>query len=291
LRDTPSFRGGLYDHDGRLKHRSEDWIWHRDPPGFPRPIPDYAGSIIGPRKGEWKCPEVQWWSPVIECSDPRLPADLIQAECAFGLLSGRVVANFAGTTVLVEMVDYHSGAPVRHPVVITFTSQGRRRVVSAFRHDTAVGRRLWTLLQATPWDAPEIGPLIGDSIVLAEWELSLDGKNWLPVTCDTPLVNHGRNVFEGCGVFRTCFDYPGGARILRCESVADWYEIAIDGVVIAEAGNRTGTWDGTRYVPRSFPVELSPGKHEMVVRVRDWTAAGCMVGPVYFATDLSQRIF
>ncbi len=291
LRDTPTFRGGLLTEDGRWKHQASEWAWHREPLEAPREIPDCAGFLIGPRKGEWKCPEVQWWSPVIECTDERLPQDLIQEECAFGLLSGRVLANCEGTNVLVWMVDYHSGSPTRHPMVACCRTMGTRRVVSAFRHDTHVGRRLWEILVSTAWDAPEIGPLVGDAVVLETWELSLDGRTWFRVRCDTPLVNRGANVFEGCGLFRAAFDYPGGEWILRCESVADWYEIAIDGSVVGEAGNRTGTWDGTRYVPRSFPVDLAPGRHEIVVHVRDWTAAGCMVGPVYFTRDLSLRVF
>ena len=78
---------------------------------------------------------------------------------------------------------------------------------------------------------------------------------------------------------------------MRCEAAGDYYEILINGVRMGEASNRTGTWDGTRDVPRNFEVDLSPGTHEIVFRVRDWRAAGAMVGPVYLATDLDERIF
>ena len=68
---------------------------------------------------------------------------------------------------------------------------------------------------------------------------------WSPVKCDTPLVNGGKNVFEGWATFRTWFDYPGGQRVLRCEAVGDYYEILIDGVHLGEAGNRQVS--GPRY--------------------------------------------
>jgi hypothetical protein len=139
--------------------------------------------------------------------------------------------------------------------------------------------------------APEIGLLVGGSIVLEDWEMSLDGSRWTPVKCDTPLVNRGRNMFEGWASFRTRVDYPGGRRILRCESVGDYYEILIDGRPFAEAGPRSGTWSGTRDVPRNFDADLSPGYHDLLFRVRDWRGAGGMVGPVYFAADLDERIF
>lgn len=109
---------------------------------------------------------------------------------------------------------------------------------------------------------------MGTSIVLADWEMSLDERTWSPVKCDTPLVNGGKNVFEGWATFRTRFDYPGGQRVLCCAAVGDHYEILIDGGHMGEAGNRTGTWDGTRDVPRNFEVDLSRGTHELVVHVR-----------------------
>ncbi len=52
-----------------------------------------------------------------------------------------------------------------------------------------------------------------------------------------------------------------------------------------------GTWDGTRDIPREFLVQLAPGTHEIVFRVRDWRAAGGMVGPVYLAEDVNERVF
>jgi hypothetical protein len=44
-------------------------------------------------------------------------------------------------------------------------------------------------------------------------------------------------------------------------------------------------------VPRNFELDLAAGEHEIVFRVRDWRAAGGMVGPVYLARDLSERVF
>jgi hypothetical protein len=170
-------------------------------------------------------------------------------------------------------------------------TEGKRKIVSAFRHDTLVGRELLNSLLKRNIDAPEIGPLVGTSIVLEDWEMSTDGATWWPIKCDTPLVNRGRNMFEGYAFFRTRFQYPGSDSILRCEAVGDFYELFIDGDYIGEAGPRVGTWDGTRDIPRDFPVSLSAGIHDIYMRVRDWRGAGGMVGPVYFARDLDERIF
>ncbi len=291
IRDIPQDPTGLYSVDGRLKYAPEDWAWHTERPDPPRPIPEPVEPIIGPRKGQWKCPEYTWWSPVVNVLDPSLPAKLIEDECVFDLMTGRVLDRCEGTRVLVEVVDTCSPARRRLPLVIEFCSEGRRRVVSAFRHDTPAGRELWAILQARTGEAPEIGPVVGTSIVLEDWEMSLDGREWIAVKCDTPLVNRGRNVFEGWATFRTRFEYPGGRRVLRCEAVGDYYEIFLDGRRFAEAGPREGTWDGTRDIPRNFDVDLPAGYHEIVFRVRDWRGGGGMVGPVYLATDLNERTF
>ncbi|HEY3243275.1 MAG TPA: hypothetical protein VGM03_07980 [Phycisphaerae bacterium] len=291
IRDTQDTPIGLYAYDGQLKYRPDEWAWHRDCPAAPRAIPQVSGPIIGPRKGEWKCPEYLWWSPVVQVLDPALRRELIERECVFDLLSGRVLAQTEGTRVLVEVWDVHSGAPRRHPLVIEFESEGQRRVVSAFRHDTAAGRELWEILSVRTGPAPEIGPLIGTSIVLEDWEMSFDETHWTPIKCDTPLVNGGANVFEGWATFRTPVNYLGGPRILRCEAVGDYYEVFIDGQRLGEAGPREGTWDGTRDIPRNFDISLSPGAHEFVFRLRDWRAAGGLVGPVYLTTNLDERIF
>jgi len=291
IRDHPPSPTGLYTATGRLKYTPEQWAWHTDQPGQPREIPEPCGPIIGPRKGQWKCPEFQWWSPVVKVLDASLPVRLIEEECAFDLYSGRVLERCEGTRVLVEAWNVCTAPIRRAPLVIEFMSEGRRRVVSAFRHDTPAGRELWRILQERTGDAPEIGPLVGTSIVLEDWEMSLDGHHWGAVKCDTPLVNRGRNIFEGWATFRTRVEYPGGERILRCEAVGDYYELLIDGRRIGEAGPRDGTWDGTRDIPRDFAVSLAPGYHEVVFHVRDWRGGGGMVGPVYFAEDLEQRIF
>jgi hypothetical protein len=289
IRDLGNSPFGFFTYDGRPKYTPEEWAWHRDKLALPeRTIPEAdlsKGPIIGPRKGEWKCPESRWWSPVIRVNDPDLPEKLIQEECVFDLLSGRVLSHTEGTRVLVEMFNYHSGKLVKEPLVIEFTTNGQRRVISAFRHDTPAGRELWEILQKRTGPAPEIGPLVGDTLVLEDWEMSQDGKLWLPVKCDTPLINHGRNIYEGWATFRTIFDYPGGQMILRAESVGDQYRIDIDGQLVG-IGPR-----GIRDIAKSFPVSLTAGSHEIVFQVRDWQAAGGLVGPVYFTRDLNQRIF
>jgi hypothetical protein len=287
---TPSLTG-LCTAEGRLKYTPEQWAWHTDSPGEPREVPEPSGPILRPRKGQWKCPEYHWWSPIVKVLDESLPVRLIEEECAFDLFSGRMLERCEGARVLVEAWNICANPVRKAPLVIEFTSEGRRQVVSAFRHDTPAGHELWRILQARTGDAPEIGPLVGTSIVLEDWEMSLDETTWMPVKCDTPLVNRGRNVFEGWATFRTRVDYPGGARILRCEAVADYYELFIDGRRIGEAGPRHGTWDGTRDIPRSFDVSLARGYHDVVFRVRDWRGCGAMVGPVYFAEDLAERIF
>jgi len=291
LRDTPDMHAGLYTRDGRLKYTPEQWRWHGDRVAPPRAVPPLRGPVIGPRKGAWKCPENPWHSPVVKVLDPRLPRELIERECAFELLSGRVLERCAGTRVLVELWDVWREEVRRMPLVIEFATQGRRQVVSAFRHDTPAGRELWEILQALDGQVPEIGPLVGTSIVLEDWEMSRDGATWVPVKCDTPLVNEGRNVFEGWATFRTRVDYPGGERILRCEAVGDYWELLIDGRPFAAAGPRVGTWDAARDRPRDFAIDLSAGYHEFTFRVRDWRGAGALVGPVYLATNLDERVF
>lgn len=290
IRDTREIPLGFFTPDGRPKYTPAEWAWHNDTPGPPREVPEPMGEIIGPRKGQWKAPEYTWWSPIVQVLDDSLPAKLIEEECAFDLLSGRVLDKCEGTRVLVEVVDVHGSKVRRLPLVAEFMTEGQRRFVSAFRHDTRVGQELWAVLRDRKGDAPEIGPLVGTSIVLEDWEMSTDGHIWWPVKCDTPLVNRGRNMFEGWASFRCRFDYTGGDSILRCEAVGDYYEIFIDGEYLGEAGPRVGTWDGTRDIPRNFNVSLSPGVHDIYMRVRDWRGAGGMIGPVYFARDLDERI-
>jgi hypothetical protein len=291
IRDVKNVPMGLQNYEGRPKFTPEQWSWHRDPLVPPRTIRDVAGPIIGPRKGQWKCPEYTWWSPIIKVLDPTLPVELIEREAVFDLQTGRVLDRCENTRILVEVWDVHSGKLRKLPVIVEFMSNGRRQVVSAFRHDTPVGQELWAALMSRTGDAPEIGAVIGTSIVLEDWQMSLDDRTWIDVKCDTPLVNGGRNVFEGWATFRTQFDYPGGKRTLRCEAVCDYYEFFIDGHRIAEAGPRNGTWDGTRDVPRNYELDLSPGHHKIEFQVRDWRAAGGMVGPVYIAGDLNERVF
>ncbi len=291
LRDIPYVTPGIFSIHGKPKYTPEQWAWHGDQLGEPRRIHDLGAPVIGPRKGQWKCPEHTWWSPVVNVLTLDLPADLIERECVFDLLSGRVLERCEGTRVLVEVVDLHDGRNISHPLVIEFETQGQYRLVSAFRHDTPAGRELSQILSQRAGPAPEIGPLIGDALVLEDWELSFDGNTWFPVKCDTQLVNRGRNVFEGRAMFRTKLRYPGGTMTLRCEAVADYYEMHLDGAKFAEAGNPTGTWDSGRFTPIDFDFTFPQGTYEILVKVRDWTASGAMVGPVYLAKDLTQRIF
>ena len=291
LRDEPTIIKGLFGYDGRLKYTPEQWAWHKDQPDAPRELPPLDGSVIGPRKGQWKCRENLWLCPDVHVLDEGLPRELIERECAFELLSGRVLSHCEGTRVLVELRDTCDGQLHRHPLLVEFASEGERRIVSAFRHDTTAGRELWEILQARREPVPEIGPLVGTSLVLEDWVISFDEHAWQPIKCDTALVNAGRNVFEGWATYCTRVDYPGGQRILHCESVGDYYEVCIDGRLLGSAGPRVGTWDGKRETPSDFDIDLSPGYHEVVVRVRDWRGAGAMVGPVYIALDLDERVF
>ncbi len=296
LRDLTNAPLGLYTTTGSPKFEPSDWSWHGDNMSPPRVIQEPSGPIIGPRKGQWKCPEYTWWSPLVRVLDSDLPRDLIESECVFDLLSGRVLSHTEGTRVLVEVVDVHdkSASKVRrHPLVIEFMTEGKRQVVSAFRHDTEVGKKLLTIFKERTGTAPEIGPIRGSSTVLRDWQMSTSGNDddWMSVVCDTPLVNRGRNVFEGWAKFRSRFRDPGGKKTLRCEAVGDFFEVWIDGNRIGQAGNRTGTWDGTRDVPREFLLELTPGDHHIEFLVRDWRAAGGMVGPVFLSENLEERIF
>ncbi|MGE0481771.1 MAG: hypothetical protein AB7Q17_14995 [Phycisphaerae bacterium] len=249
--------------------------------------------IIGPRKGAWKHRDHTWWSPVVRVLVDDLPRERIEHEAQFDLLSGRVLTHTDGTRVLVELLDTHGHVPPRHlPLVIEFTSEGRRCVVSALRHDTPIGVELWRLLQSRTGHAPEIGSLVGTSLVLEHWEMSLDAeRTWTRVRSDTPLVNGGANVFEGWASFRTRFEHPGGRCTLHCAAVGDYFEFFVDHRWTGEAGPRAGTWDGVRDLPREFELDLPPGEHELLFRVRDWRGGGGMVGPVYLARDLRERIF
>ncbi len=297
LRDTRHTPLGLYTYEGVSKYAATDWSWQVSP-AAPRPIPDVSDAtrIIGPRKGEWKHCESSWWSPIIRVLDPLLPSELIEREASFELLSGRVLTHAAGTRVLVELGDIHSGELKRHPLLIEYRSNGRRGFASALRHDTPAGRLLWDLLEQRSTDPavadpPEIGPLVGTSIVLQDWDMSTDGRRWVPVVCDTPLVNRGVTMFEGRATFRTRFSFPGGKSTLRLESVGDWFEVLLDGRVLGEFGPRDGTWDGTHDIPRNIPVRMAAREHELVVHVRDWRAAGGLVGPVYFFANPDERVY
>lgn len=296
LRDLKRTPLGLYTHDGIAKYTPQQWSWHNARPGPPRESPPLRSAVIGPRKGQWKCPTSTWWSPIVRVLDAGLPADLIAAEAPFDLLTGRVLSHCEGTRILIEQWDLHGGSLRRHPLVIEFRTDGQWRIVSALRHDTPVGRELWSVLESRQGDPrlappPEVGPLTGTSIVLSDWRMSLDTREWIEVKCDTPLVNDGANIFEGWATFRTRFEHPGGSCTLRCEDVGDYYEIDLDGHPLGSAGPRAGTWDGTRDIPRDFALELARGSHALEFRVRDWRAGGGMVGPVFLAADLSERIF
>ncbi|MEM7311244.1 MAG: hypothetical protein AAF682_31550 [Planctomycetota bacterium] len=293
LRDIPGAPLGLLTERGDEKDRPEDWDWHREPAHAPRPIAPPSAPWIGPRKGEWKCREHTFWSPVVRVLVADLPRELIEREALFELFTGRVLTHAEGTRVLVELLDYHDqpDGPVRHPLVIELESQGERRVVSAFRTDTPAGRELAAALAERRGPAPEVGPLAGDAVVLERWTMTPAGGRPREVRCDTPFVNGGANVFEGEATFEARFHHPGGRTVLVCEGVGDFFELHLDDLWIAEAGPRTGTWDGTRDRPRQYGLQLDPGEHALRLRVRDWRGAGGLVGPVYFTSDPDQRVF
>lgn len=291
MRDIRGLGSGLCRIDGTPKFTPAQWEWHREPLAPPRVVPPVRGTIVGPRKGGWKCPNHWWFSTILRFHDHTLPRELIERELYFELLSGRVLSHAQGTRVLLELDALTGNKRELHPLIIEFTTQGQRRVVSAFRSDTPAGRQLADILASRTGDAPEIGPLVGTSILLEDWQMSVDGERWIDVKADTALVNGGRNIFEGWARFRTTFDYPGGPRTLRCETVGDYFECLIDGVFVGEAGPRNATWDGTRDVPREFAVDLSPGRHEIEFFVRDWRGGGGMIGPVFFAGDLTERVY
>lgn len=294
IRDVPGLHTGFYTLHGKPRYTPEQWAWHTDQLAAPRTLAPLAGEIIGPRKGQWKCPNHIWFSSHIRVHDLSIPDDireLIRREAHFDLMSGRVLENAFGTRVLVDLIAATMDRCVVHPLVIEFRTNGERRIVTAFRTDTEAGRRMMAALEARDSNPPEIGPLVGSSILLEDWQMSVDGNTWVNIKADTALVNQGKNIFEGWATFRTSFDYPGGEMTLRCETVGDYFELLIDGEKFAEAGPRDGTWDGTRDVPRDYAVELAAGQHEIEFRVRDWRGGGGMIGPVYFAKDLNERVY
>jgi hypothetical protein len=125
-----------------------------------------------------------------------------------------------------------------------------------------------------------------DSIVLEQWEMSLDGTAWTAVRADTPLANQGKNVYDGWATFRTNVEIPESWRnrrvILHAEAVGDSYEVAWDG---AEIGAST-----SRETPRDFDITATPGRHEIRFRARDGRGAGGMVGPVYLTTTPNSMV-
>ena len=341
LRDLPRTPLGLYTHDGRAKYSAEDWRWHGDTSAPPRCIPspspteltpaerhvarfilgDENGAaaplIIGPRPGVWKCPENTWWSPIVATLDASLPRDLIEEHACFDLLSGRVLSHTAGTRTLVELWDLHSGEVRRHPLLIEFLADGTWFIVSAFRHDTPVGRELWralaapalhwnehhTALQGTRTLPPEIEMPRSTSHLLHRWRMralpsppprpphpARHEPGWVDVCSDTPLMNAGRTMFEGWAEFQTTLQSDAGPAVLRCHTVGDYFEAFLDDRPLGEFGPRDGTWDGTRDVPRDIPLNPAPGTHTLTLHVRDWRAGGGIVGPIFLARNLDERI-
>jgi hypothetical protein len=263
----------------------------------------------GPRKGSFKCPNFTWWSPVVALLDPSVAegasGELIEELAVFDLLSGRVLASAARLQTLVEVRDAHMepGKVNRHPLVAAARVGKGRLVVSALRHGTPAGT--WLLGHLARVLERIDPPLLAasarnvfapaDSIVLEDWEMSLDGRSWTDVKCDTALANAGKNVYEGWALFRTSFEIPdrwrGREAALRCETVGDAYVVAVDGREIGRAGNFTGVWDGTRDKPVEFPLSLEPGAHTISVKVRDWRGGGGMIGPVYFTRTPDSLIY
>ena len=102
------------------------------------------------------------------------------------------------------------------------------------------------------------------------------GGTWKGSTCTMSTLNvrHGQSL-----------------AIRRDATVYVRQQLVNFGDLMVVAGNPTGTWDGTRDVPRQFPTDLTPGAHSIQFRVRDWRGGGGMVGPVYFTRDPSLPVF
>lgn len=250
--------------------------------------------LAGPRKGSWRCPTYTFWSPTLWIRPGLLPGTverLVEELLLFDLLSGRVLEPAPLAESLVEVWDTHmeKGKVVRRPLVLE-TGVGRGRlIVSALRPDRPAGIALHRLLASRDSGVRPEGRrtgsgLAGDSVFPGPWEMSLDGRSWKRVQCDTALVNSGRNIFEGRARFRAPFVVPdawqGCELILRCEAVGDSFITAIDSREVGRAGDQAGTWDGTRDIPREFRVRLDAGPHTLSFDVRDWRGGGGLVGPV-----------
>jgi len=261
--------------------------------------------LAGPRKGSWRCPTYTFWSPTFWIRPGLLPAgweQCVEELLLLDLLSGRVLEAARSSRPLVEVFDTHmvEGQVVRRPLLLE-TRVGRGRLlVSALRSDRPAGIALHRrLLSSGGRDLPpgfESGAgLAGDSLFPGKWKISLDGASWQPVQCGTPLENNGRNVFEGEARFEGSFVVPeswhGEEVILRCEAVGDSFTLFIDGAERGRAGPETGTWDGTRDIPREFPLRLDAGRHTLAFLVRDWRGGGGLVGPVYFTRTPDSLLY
>ena len=145
-------------------------------------------------------------------------------------------------------------------------------------------------------DPPSLADFFqSESVVLEDWEIEIEGSDWIPVKCDTPLANGGTNVCEGFARLRAAFEYPQALdqrKIqLVCEAVGDGFKIGIDGNTIGEAGNLTGTWDGTRDKPVAFPINLDSGLHEIEILAKDWRGGGVGVGPILLTATPESLLY
>jgi|GEM_PF-1738020 len=262
--------------------------------------------LAGPRRLSWRAPAFTWWSPVI-WGESGVPVEgFVEDLILHDLLSGRVLAPSSHTRSLLEVWDTHMvpDRVVRHPLVAA-TRLGRGKlVISALRHDRPAGRYLLRrLLDVVADGAIELpafeAHLSSDSVFAQRWEMrrksSHDRTDAVKVVCDTPLVNAGRNVFEGWARFRARLVIPETwhekEAILCCEAVGDAFIVTIGGREIGRSGNITGTWDGTRDRAQAFPVRLAPGEHEIAFDVRDWRGGGGLVGPVYLTRTPGSVIY
>jgi hypothetical protein len=238
----------------------------------------HGGNIIliaSPVKGSWKCPEYDFRVTSLWQAKPNF---MIEDLFMFDLLSGRTLQPAEGVEVLAAIDE-------KHPLLLETKVGSGRLMVSAFRHETPAGR--WLLQEFSERRSflskfRDVQP--SDSIVMEQWEMSLDGTSWTPVQADTPLANKGKNIFEGWATFRTNVEIPGtwtGRKvILRAEAVGDAFEIFLDGKKFAEVTRES----------RDFDFSATPGKHELRFRVQDRNAAGGMVGPVYLTTTPNSMV-
>ncbi len=272
-------------------------------PATVRAVEAGADRIIpaAARANSWRCPNFTWWSPVLWLAEGMAPAAMVEDLITLDLLSSRVLAPAAGARSLLEVWDMHMepGRVIRHPLVIATRLGKGKLIVSALRHDTPAGHYLLHLLarHLESADPPRLEEFVpADSILPGAWEVgeSKDAKISFPRNARKVTFGE-RIVYEGWKSFRARFDVPEAWHeeevVLRCEAVGDAFVVFVDDHKIAEAGNLTGTWNGTRDRPREFPLRLTAGGHTIRIDARDWRGNGGMVGPVWFTRTPESTVY